>query len=61
MLNSITMAKIKEEIIIIKISQLTKNSDSGASAISDELLAAITEITEQLVGDNCVVEVETAE
>lgn len=55
------MAKIKEEIIIIKISQLTKNSDSGASAISEELLAAITEITQQLVGNNCIVEVETAE
>lgn len=55
------MAKIKEEIIVVKISQLTKNSNSGASVISEELIAAITEITEQLVGQACVVEVETAE
>jgi hypothetical protein len=53
------MAKIHEEVIIIKISKLVKANSDSTDIISAELLAAVQEISEQLVPVGCVVELET--
>lgn len=55
------MAKIKEEILIIRVSTITKNGEEGASLLSDEISATIEQVVSELIGDSAVVEVETAE
>lgn len=53
------MAKIVEEIIVIKISQIVKDDATGAPAASDEFVAAIQAMAEELLADpKALVEVE---
>lgn len=53
------MAKIHEEIIVIKLSKLVKESDSAASAIAnDDIVAALASVAEELAGAGVVVEAE---
>jgi hypothetical protein len=52
------MAKIHEQIITVKISKLVKSNSEPVELVSSELVDAIQELTEQLVGIGCVVEVE---
>jgi hypothetical protein len=58
------MAKIHEEIIIIKLSKLVKDSNpEGISAdirMSESLLENLEQIVQELVGDGVIVEVEIA-
>jgi len=54
------MAKIHEEILIIKLSTLVKNGTSRDSLINEEMLDALTSVTEELTGPGVVVEVEKA-
>lgn len=56
------MAKIHEELIIIKLSKLVKQTDSAASPIAnDDLVSALASVAEELAGAGVVVEVERAE
>lgn len=56
------MAKIHEEIIIIKLSKLVKESDSAVDTIaSDDIVAALAGVAEELAGAGVVVEAERAE
>ena len=55
------MAKIHEEVIIIKISKLVKDSDSASQVIaSEELVSSLGAVAEELAGAGVVVEVEKA-
>jgi hypothetical protein len=54
------MAKIHEEVIIIKISKLVKESDSPDQLANDELVASLGAVAEELAGAGVVVEVERA-
>lgn len=54
------MAKIVEEVIIIKVSKLVKDSADGSSIVSDETIAGLEAVAQELVGDGAVVEVEKA-
>ena len=55
------MAKIHEEVVIIKLSRLTKETDVDvAQNINSDNLAAIEQIVQELVGDSVIVEVEKA-
>lgn len=52
------MAKIVEDIVIIKLSKLVKDSNSDSDAlIGDEQVQAIEQVTQELVGDSVIVEV----
>lgn len=56
------MAKILEEVIVIKLSKLVKN-DKEAKAnklASDEVVSALEQVAQELVGDAAIVEVERA-
>jgi hypothetical protein len=53
------MAKIIEEIVIIKVSKLVKDN-TEASIVTDDLQAALEQVAQELVGDGVVVEVEKA-
>ena len=51
------MAKISEEHIVVKVSQLVKDDESAASKVTDEIKETIETVVAELVGDDCVIEV----
>ncbi len=55
------MAKIHEEIIIIKFSKLVKESDNVDPITTAELVASLGAVSEELAGAGIVVEVESAQ
>ena len=54
------MAKIHEEIVVIKLSKLVKESSDGVSLASAETVAALEQVAQELVGDGVIVEIERA-
>jgi hypothetical protein len=54
------MAKIHEEIIVIKVSKLVKESDSGVTIVTDDLVQALASVAEELAGAGVIVEAERA-
>lgn len=56
-----TMAKIIEDVLVIKFSKIVRENDTDpAPAILNEQIAAIVEVAQELVGSSVVVEVERA-
>ena len=53
------MAKIVEEIVVIKFSKLVK-SDTQETIVSADIQAALEQVAQELVGDSIIVEVESA-
>lgn len=55
------MAKIVEDVLIIKFSKIAKDSDSDNSSIAGpDVQTALEQVAQELVGDNVVVEVVKA-
>jgi len=54
------MAKIKEEIIIITVSKLVKDTDTTETIVADDTLTALVTVAEELLGNGVVVEVNKA-
>ena len=54
------MAKIHEEIVVIKLSKLVKDSDVGIEIASEDIVAALQSVAEELTGAGIIVEVERA-
>jgi hypothetical protein len=54
------MAKIQEEIIVIKFSQLVKDCSDTHNIVTEELAAALVQVSEELAGPGVVVEIEKA-
>ena len=54
------MAKIHEEIIVIKVSKLIRDSADIGTVIPEDVTAALQSVAEELLGDAVVVEVERA-
>lgn len=53
------MAKIVEDVIIIKFSRIVKDSEADVAAIAgSEVQQALEQVAQELVGDAVVVEVE---
>lgn len=56
------MAQIIKEKIIIELSRIVKNtSTQTSSVISEDLLSTIESVSQELVGNQCVVEVSVLE
>lgn len=55
------MAKIHEEVVVIKLSKLIKDQDSAATIASDDLVSALQSVAEELAGAGVVVEAELAQ
>ena len=51
------MAKIHEELIVIKVSKLYKEGQSAGALIGEETTANLEAVVQQLVGDDVVVEI----
>jgi hypothetical protein len=55
------MAQIHSENIVITLSTLTKDTDANRPVLaSDDLKAALEQVTQELVGDSVIVEVQIA-
>ena len=54
------MAKIYTESIVITLSKLVKDSDAGSEIASDDIVAALQSVAEELAGAGVVVEAERA-
>ena len=54
------MAKIHEEVVVIKLSKLVKESSDSPSLASAETVAALEQVAQELVGDGVIVEIERA-
>jgi hypothetical protein len=52
------MAKIQEEIVVIKLSKLVK--EVGSSLTTEDFVQNVEAIVQELVGDSVIVEVEKA-
>jgi hypothetical protein len=52
------MAKINEQKITIKLSQLVRDSDGEREIISDENLMALIEAIQAMAGPNVLIELE---
>jgi hypothetical protein len=52
------MAKIHEEIIVIKFSKLTKDNEDAESVATREFVESLQAVAEELVGSGTIVEVE---
>jgi hypothetical protein len=54
------MAKIHEEIIVIKLSKLVRETDEPGSVVTEDLITGLTAVVEELAGSGIVVEIEQA-
>jgi len=54
------MAKIHEEIVVIKLSKLVKDSAEPAEIANEEMIAALSAVVEELAGEHIIVEVDRA-
>jgi hypothetical protein len=51
------MANIVEENLVVKVSQLVKDSGTAAPKFTPEIVEALEQVVSELVGGGCVVEV----
>jgi hypothetical protein len=55
------MAKIQEEVIVITLSKLVKDSEVAAVEVAnDDIISALQSVAEELLGNGIVVEVSKA-
>ena len=54
------MAKIHEEIVVIKLSKLVRDSDAGSEIATPDIVAALQSVAEELAGAGVVVEADRA-
>jgi hypothetical protein len=54
------MAKIYEEVVVIKLSKLVKDTDAGSDIATPDIVTALQSVAEELVGAGVVVEADKA-
>ena len=54
------MAKIHEEVVVIKLAKLIKDNDAGNEIATDDIVAALQSVAEELAGAGVIVEAERA-
>jgi hypothetical protein len=54
------MAKLQEDVLVIKVSKLVKDSDSTSSVITEEFLASVEAVIAELAGADVLVELSIA-
>jgi len=52
------MAKIHEEVVVIKLSKLIKDSAPGDKLVTDDIVSALQTVAEEFAGSGVVVEIE---
>jgi hypothetical protein len=54
------MAHLVEEVIVIKFSKLVKTAGDGTTTITADILTALEQVAQELVGDSVIVDIEAA-
>lgn len=54
------MAKMIEDVLVIKLSKLVKDSDSSESIVNEDIQTALEQVAQELAGSGVLVEVERA-
>jgi hypothetical protein len=54
------MAKMIEDVLVIKLSKLVKDSESSENIVTEDIHAALEQVAQELVGNGVLVEVERA-
>jgi len=54
------MAKLQEDVLVIKISKLIKDSDTPGTAVNEDLITSLEAVVAELAGAGALVEVTTA-
>lgn len=52
------MAKIHEEVVVIKLSKLIRDNDTGIEIATSDIVAALQSVAEELSGAGVVVEAD---
>lgn len=52
------MAKINEQTITFKLSKLVRDNDNVTTILDDEMLAALFEAIQEMVGKDTLIEIE---
>lgn len=54
------MARIQEEIVLIRLSKILKNNQDGEeeSLIDDDTITSIEQVAQELLGEKIIVEIE---
>lgn len=53
------MAKLQEDVLIIKISKLIKDSDDAGTALTEDLITSLEAVAQELAGPGALVEITT--
>lgn len=52
------MARVQEQVLVLKVSKLIKDRDQESDSLVDaEFIANAESVLQELVGDNCTIEV----
>ena len=54
------MAKLHEEILVIKVSKLLKDADSAGEILNTETVTSLEAVVQELAGTNTLVEIQVA-
>lgn len=54
------MAKLQEEVLVIKVSKLLKDNENTTEIISNDVLQSLEAVVEELAGAGTLVEIERA-
>lgn len=53
------MAKIHEEVVVLKLSKLVRDGDDAGSLVNTDLVEALQTVAQELVGTAVIVEIES--
>jgi translation initiation factor IF-2 len=54
------VAKLQEEVVVIKVSKLLKDNDAESTILSADTLASLEAVVQELAGSNTLVEIQVA-
>ena len=54
------MAKIVEEIVVLKFSKIVKDNSGDNGILTSDIQAALEQVSQELVGESVIVEIEKA-
>ena len=54
------MAKLQEEVIVIKVSKLLKDNETGIEILNADTVASLEAVVQELAGANTLVEIQVA-
>lgn len=54
------MAKIVEDVLVLKLSKLVKDDAPEGGIVNDEVQSALEQVAQELVGDGVIVEIVRA-